>query len=216
MNPRIRVLIADDHPFMLSGICAAIDAENDMEVVATAEDGVEALSAFRRHKPDVSLIDIRMPKLGGLELIGAIRSLEGNARIIVLTTSACDAQVERAFRLGAMGYLLKHMVRPCLLQTIREVHAGKMVVPQEIAQLLATFALQAPLSPREVQILGKVSAGLSNKAIADSLQISEHTVKSYLKVILQKLDANDRTHAVTIAVQRGFLDLPVHGSKPSG
>jgi DNA-binding NarL/FixJ family response regulator len=215
MDPIIKVLIADDHPFMLSGICAEINAESDMEVIATAGDGVDALAAFQRNKPDISLVDIRMPKLGGLELIGAIRALDPSARVIVFTTSALDAQIERAFRLGAMGYLLKHMLRGDLLQTIRKVHAGNMVVPQEISQLLATFALQAQLTPREVQILGKVSAGLSNKDIADSLRISEHTVKSYLKVILQKLDANDRTHAVTIAVQRGFLDLPVNGSRAS-
>jgi len=136
-----------------------------------------------------------------------LRKQDPNARIIVLTTSSADAQIERAFRLGARAYLLKHMLREDLIDTIREVHAGKLIVPKEIAQVLSSFDVEQRLTPREIQILGWVAKGLSNKDIGNELRITEHTVKSYLKVILQKLNANDRTHAVTIAAQRGYLEI---------
>lgn len=203
----IRVLVVDDHPLLLSGICAEIESESDMVVVATARDGDEGLRQFERHRPDVALVDIRMPKMTGIELISAIRTRDSSARTIVLTTTTADAQIEAAFRQGARAYLLKHMLRDDLINTIRDVYAGRLIVPKEVARLLSAFDVEQRLTPREVQILSKVAKGLSNRDIAESLRISEHTVKSYLKVILQKLDANDRTHAVTIAVQRGFLDL---------
>lgn len=204
---RIRVMVVDDHPFLLSGICTEIESEEDMTVVATARDGEEGLRQYEKHRPDVALVDIRMPKLNGIDLISALRTRDRDARIVILTTSSADAQIERAFRLGARAYLLKHMLRDELIGTIRDVYAGRLIVPQEVARLLSAFDAEQRLTPREVQILGKVAKGLSNRDIADSLRISEHTVKSYLKVILQKLDANDRTHAVMIAVQRGFLDI---------
>jgi DNA-binding NarL/FixJ family response regulator len=178
-----------------------------MTVVATARDGEEGLRQYGKCRPDIALIDIRMPKMSGIDLISAIRRSDAEARVIILTTSAADAQIERAFKLGARAYLLKHMLRDELISTIRDVHAGRLIVPREVARLLAAFDADQRLTPREVQILAKVSRGLSNRDIANDLRISEHTVKSYLKVILQKLGANDRTHAVTIAVQRGFLDI---------
>lgn len=213
MTQNIRVMVVDDHPFLLSGICAEIETESDMSIVATSRDGVDGLQRYEQCKPDVMLVDIRMPKMGGLELISAVRNRDANAKIIILTTSTADAQIERAFRAGAKAYLLKHMLRDELISTIRAVYAGKLIVPKEVARLLAAFNMDQRLTPREVQILSKVANGLSNRDIADSLTISEHTVKSYLKVILQKLEANDRTHAVTIAVQRGFLDIdPLDGT----
>ncbi len=207
MNEKIKIMIVDDHPFLLSGISAEVESEDDMTVVATARDGIEGLRRYEQSRPDIALVDIRMPKLNGLELISALRKYDPNARIIMLTTSSADAQIERAFRLGARAYLLKHMLRDDLIETIREVHAGKLIVPNEVARLLSNFDIDQRLTPREIQILGKVAKGLSNRNIADELHISEHTVKGYLKEILQKLSANDRTHAVTIAVQRGYLDL---------
>jgi DNA-binding NarL/FixJ family response regulator len=207
MIDRIRVLVVDDHPFLLSGICAEIESEEDMTVVATARDGQEGLRQYEKHRPDVALVDIRMPKMTGIELISALRTRDSDARIIVLTTTTADAQIEAAFRQGARAYLLKHMLRDDLISTIRAVYVGQLIVPKEVARLLSAFDADQRLTPREVQILSKVAKGFSNKDIADDLRISEHTVKSYLKVILQKLNANDRTHAVTIAVQRGFLDL---------
>jgi DNA-binding NarL/FixJ family response regulator len=207
MSAKIRVMIVDDHPFLLSGISAEIGSENDMTVVATARDGTEALKLYQEVRPDLALVDIRMPKMNGLDFISALRRFDPEARVIMLTTSSADAQIERAFRLGARAYLLKHMLRNDLISTIREVHQGKLIVPKEVARLLAVFNLEQRLTPKEVQILGKVAQGLSNRDIAEELHISEHTVKGYLKVVLQKLDANDRTHAVTIAVQRGFLDI---------
>lgn len=207
MNEKIKIMIVDDHPFLLSGISAEVESEDDITVVATARDGIEGLRRYEQSRPDIALVDIRMPKLNGLELISALRKYDPNARIIMLTTSSADAQIERAFRLGARAYLLKHMLRDDLIETIREVHAGKLIVPNEVARLLSNFDIDQRLTPREIQILGKVAKGLSNRNIADELHISEHTVKGYLKEILQKLSANDRTHAVTIAVQRGYLDL---------
>ena len=207
MSKGIRVLVADDHPLMRSGIAAEINAEPDMSVIASAEDGEEALALFRVHRPDVSLIDLRMPKMNGIELLSAIRADFPLARLIVLTTSAGDVHAVRAFRLGAAGYLLKHMLRGDLITTIRDVHEGRRRVPNEIAQLLAQHAMDNQMTPREIEVLSKVALGKSNKMIGVELSISEHTVKAHLKTILSKLGASDRTHAVTIATQRGFLDF---------
>ena len=207
MSDQIRILVADDHPLMRSGIAAEINAEPDMSVVASAGDGEEALSLFRNCRPDVALIDLRMPKMNGLDLLSAIRADFPTARIIILTTSSGDAHAIRAFRLGAVGYLLKHMLRGDLISTIREIHAGKRRVPDEVAQLLAQHAMEEQMTPREIDVLSKVALGRSNKIIGHELSISEHTVKAHLKTILSKLGASDRTHAVTIAAQRGFLDM---------
>jgi len=207
MNEIIRILIADDHPLMRSGIAAEISAEADMSVIAEAQDGAEALALFRQHKPDVSLIDLRMPRMGGLELISTIRAESPTARIVVLTTAMGDVSALRAFRFGAAGYLLKHMLRTELIETIRDVHRGKRRIPDEIARLLAQHALEEQMTRREIEVLSNVARGLSNKQIASELFISEYTVKAHLKTILTKLDANDRTHAVMIAMQRGFLEL---------
>ncbi len=206
MSGQIRILVADDHPLMRSGIAAEINAEPDMSVVASAGDGEEALSLFRLHRPDIALIDLRMPRMNGLDLISAIRTDFPAARIIILTTASGDVHAIRAFRLGASGYLLKHMLRGDLITTIREIHAGKRRVPNEVAQLLAQHAMEEQMTPREIDVLSKVALGRSNKIIGHELSISEHTVKAHLKAILSKLGASDRTHAVTIATRRGFLD----------
>lgn len=207
MSDRIRILVADDHPLMRSGIAAEINAEADMSVVALAGDGEEALSLFRAHRPDVSLIDLRMPKMNGLDLLSAIRTDFPAARIIILTTSSGDVHAIRAFRMGAVGYLLKHMLRGDLIATIRDIHVGKRRIPDEVAQLLAQHAMEEQMTPREIDVLSKVALGRSNKIIGHELSISEHTVKAHLKTILSKLGASDRTHAVTIATRRGFLDM---------
>ncbi len=206
MTEPIRILIADDHPLMRAGISAEINAESDMRVVAGASNGVEALSLYREHRPDVSLVDLRMPIMNGLDLIAEIRSLHPPARIVVLTTSAADVHAVKAFRAGASGYLLKHMLRGDLIETIRAVHRGVRKIPAEIAQLLAEHALDEALTSREIEVVERVGRGLSNKQIGASLFISEYTVKGHLKTIMSKLNASDRTHAVMIAVQRGFIE----------
>ncbi|MFT4112624.1 response regulator [Silvibacterium sp.] len=207
MDRKIRILIVDDHPLMRSGISVEINAEPDMEVVAAAEDGLEALELFRRHRPEVSLIDLRMPKMNGLDLITTIRADCPVAKMIVLTSSAGDVHALRALRAGAVGYLLKHMLRDELISTIRDVHNGKRRIPDDIAQLVAKNAIEGQMTPREIEVLNQVAKGHSNKQISAFLFISEYTVKDHIKTILAKLGAQDRTHAVAIAVQRGFIDL---------
>jgi DNA-binding NarL/FixJ family response regulator len=206
MSGPVRILIAEDHPLMRSGIIAEISAEPDLEVIAIAEDGEQALELFRIHRPDISLIDIRLPKLNGLKVIEAIRQDCPTARIIVLTTAGGDVHAVRAFRAGAASYLLKHMLRDELIHAIREVHAGRRRIPPEVARIMAENTFNDAMTARETEVLGRVAEGLSNKEIASRLFISEYTVKAHLKTILQKLGANDRTHAVMIALQRGFLD----------
>lgn len=203
----IRVMAVDDHPLMTAGICGEINAQPDMHVVAEARDGDEALALFRQHRPDVTLMDIRMPKMDGIAAISAIREESPQARIIVLTTAVGDVQAVRAFKAGAVGYLLKNLLRTELVETIRLVHRGHKRIPAEIAQQIAEHAADDSITARELDVLRGVASGNSNKIIAADLNISEHTVKNHLKNILAKLAANDRTHAVTIAVKRGFLDL---------
>ena len=207
MSPMIRILVVDDHPLMRAGITAEIDVEEDMQVVASAQNGAEALALFRTHSPDVSLIDLRMPILDGMSLIKSIRTEQPTARIIVLTTSAGDVHIVKAFRAGASGYLLKHMLSSQLIHTIRSVHNGERIIPEEIARLLAENALSETVTPREIEVLARVSRGFSNREIAAELFISEYTVKAHVKTIMIKLGANDRTHAVMLAMQRGFLDM---------
>lgn len=203
----IRVLTVDDHPLLRDGIAAVFHAQEDMTLVGQASNGREAIESFRSLRPDVTLMDLRMPDMSGIEAIAAIRAEFPNARIIVLTTYAGDAQAAAALKAGAAGYLLKNMVRKELLETIRVVHAGKRRVPPEIATEIAEHFADDVLTEREIQILKRVAAGKSNKLIAAELDISEGTVKTHMKSILPKLDASDRTHAVTIALKRGILDL---------
>jgi DNA-binding NarL/FixJ family response regulator len=203
---KIRVLTVDDHPLMRRGIAGEINEQPDMRVVAEAVDGKEAVAVFRTHLPDVTLMDLRMPNASGLEAMIEIRKEFPDARFIVLTTAAGDIQVVRAFEAGARGYLLKNLLRTELLDTIRAVHAGRKKVPPEVAQLLAEHFTEDELTAREVEILQGIAKGNSNKIVADHLKISENTVKNHVKSILSKLGANDRTHAVVIALQRGIIE----------
>jgi DNA-binding NarL/FixJ family response regulator len=203
----IRIMAVDDHPLMMAGIAGEINAQPDMRVVAEASDGDEALVLFRKHHPDVTLMDIRMPKVNGIAAIAAIRQEFPRARIVVLTTATGDIQAVRAFRAGAVGYLLKNLLRTELVETIRLVHSGHKRIPPEIAQQIAEHAADDFLTDRELDVLRRVAKGNSNKIIASDLNISEHTVKNHLKSILSKLDASDRTHAVMIALKRGFLEM---------
>jgi len=203
----IRILTVDDHPLLQEGIAAVLDGQQDMKLVAQASNGRDALECFRRHRPDITLMDLRMPDMNGIEAIAAIRAEFPNARIIVLTTYTGDAQAAAALKAGAAGYLLKNMVRKELVETIRVVHAGKRRVPPEIATEIAEHVADDALTERELDVLRRVAAGKSNKLIAAELDISEETVKTHMKSILPKLEAADRTHAVMIALKRGILDL---------
>jgi DNA-binding NarL/FixJ family response regulator len=178
-----------------------------MRVVAQASDGDEAVAAFPKYRPDVTLMDIRMPKVNGIAAIASIREQFPNARIVVLTSSAGDVQAVRAFKAGAVGYLLKNLLRTELVETIRLVHGGHKRIPPEIAQEIAEHAGDDSITTRELDVLRAVANGNSNKIIASDLHISEHTVKNHLKSILSKLNASDRTHAVMIALKRGFLEM---------
>jgi DNA-binding NarL/FixJ family response regulator len=203
----IRILTVDDHPLLRDGIAAVFEGQDDMALVGQASNGREAIECFRRLQPDVTLMDLRMPDMNGIEAIAAIRAEFPNARIIVLTTYAGDVQAAAALKAGAVGYLLKNLVRKELIETIRVVHAGKRRILPEIATEIAEHFADDSLTEREVQILQRVAAGKSNKLIAAELAISEGTVKTHMKSILPKLDASDRTHAVMIALKRGILDL---------
>jgi DNA-binding NarL/FixJ family response regulator len=203
----IRILTVDDHPLLREGIAAVFEAQDDMTLVGQASNGREAIEGFRRLRPDITLMDLRMPDMSGIEAIAAIRAEFPNARIIVLTTYAGDAQAAAALKAGAAGYLLKSLVRKELLDTIRAVHGGKRRVPPEIATEIAEHVADDALTGREIEVLRRVAAGKSNKLIAAELDISEGTVKTHMKSILPKLDASGRTHAVMIALKRGILDL---------
>jgi DNA-binding NarL/FixJ family response regulator len=206
VTKKIKVLAVDDHPLLREGIAAVLSGEEDIELAAQATSGQEAIQLFRVHRPDVTLMDLQMPEMNGIEAITAIRSEFPAARFIVLTTYQGDVQALRALRAGAAGYLLKNMLRKELLDTIRTVHAGKRRIPPEIAAELADHVTDDALSDREVDVLRMVATGNANKVIASRLNVSEATVKGHMKSILSKLGANDRTHAVTIATKRGFLD----------
>ena len=206
-KPRIRVLTVDDHPLLREGIAAVLGRQPDMRLVAEATNGQEAVQRFREHRPDVTLMDLQMPEMGGIAAITAIRAEFPGARIVVLTTYRGDVQALGAFRAGACGYLLKSMLRKELVETIRVVHAGRRRIPLEIAAELAEHVTGDALTAREIEILKCAAAGSANKAIASQLGISEDTVKAHMKSVLAKLDANDRTHAVTIALKRGIFEL---------
>ena len=203
----IKVLSVDDHPLLREGIAALVNAESDMKLTAEATNGQEAIETFRLHRPDITLMDLQMPALNGIDAIIGIRSEFPNARIIVLTTYAGDVQVLRALKAGARGFILKGHVRRELLDTIRAVHAGQKRIPPEVAAQLAEHCAEDDLSPREVGVLRLIAAGNANKEIAAQLAISEETVKSHVTNILAKLGANDRTHAVTLALRRGLIEL---------
>jgi DNA-binding NarL/FixJ family response regulator len=203
----IRILTVDDHPLLREGIAAVIEGQPDMRLVGEATNGLEALEAFRACRPDVTLMDLQMPGMGGVEAIAAIHREFPTARIVVLTTYQGDVQAVRAFKAGACGYLLKSMLRRELLDTIRGVHEGRRRIPPEIANEIAEHAADEALTPREVEVLRQVASGNGNKRIATQLAISEETVKAHMKNILAKLAANDRTHAVTIALKRGIIEI---------
>jgi DNA-binding NarL/FixJ family response regulator len=203
---RIRILIVDDHPLILEGIASVLQRQPDMELVGEASDGYQAIEAFAKFRPDVSLIDLQMPGMNGVDTIIAILEKWPGARCVVLTTYAGDVQATRALKAGAKGYLLKSMLRKDLVDTIRTVHSGKSRIPAEIATELASHLSSDALSAREIEVLRMVGEGCSNKIVADHLKISEDTVKGHMRSILSKLNANDRTHAVMIAVKRGFIE----------
>ena len=203
----IRLLTVDDHALLREGIAAVLEGQPDMKLVGQASNGREAIESFRSLRPDVTLMDLRMPDMSGMDAILAIRAECPQARIVVLTTYAGDAQAAAALKAGAVGYLLKNLVRRELIDTIRAVHAGKRRVPPEIATEIAEHVADDALTERELEVLRRVAAGKSNKAIAAELDISEGTVKTHMKSVLPKLDASDRTHAVMIALKRGILDL---------
>jgi DNA-binding NarL/FixJ family response regulator len=204
---RITVLIADDHMLLREGIAAVIQGESDMSVVAEASNGLEAVERYREYRPDVTLMDLLMPQMDGPAAVEAIRAEFPEARIVILTTYRGDAQALRALKAGASGYLLKSLIRTELLESIRSVHAGRRRIPPEIAAELAEHAADEALSDRELRVLTCVASGNSNREVAEQLSESEETVKAHMKNILSKLRAKDRTHAVTIALKRGIIQV---------
>jgi DNA-binding NarL/FixJ family response regulator len=204
---QIRIMSVEDHPVFRQGLATILETEADMLLVAQAANGVEAIAEFRRHKPDVTLMDLRLPGANGTDILIAIRGEFPDARIIMLSSSDSDGEIQRALRSGASGYVLKSMPQDKLLEVIRSVHAGKRQVPAEVAALLAEHLGEEDLTPRELQVLQLIRDGSKNKQIADQLSISENTVNFHIKNIVDKLGANDRTHAVTIALRRGLLQI---------
>jgi DNA-binding NarL/FixJ family response regulator len=202
---QIKILTVDDHPLLRQGIAAVIQGEKDMLIVGEASNGREAIQMFRSHRPDVTLMDLQMPDVNGIDAIVTIRQEYPQARIIVLTTYEGDALARRALKAGVVGYILKDMIRTELLEAVRSVYAGNKYIPEKIAAELAEHYAQDDLSEREIEVLREVARGTPNKIIASHLSITEATVKAHMQNILVKLGASDRTHAVSIATARGFL-----------
>jgi len=203
----IRVLSVDDHPILREGIAAFINSQPDMQVVAQASNGHEAVECFNRHRPDITLMDLRLPDTNGIDAVIALRTHFPDARIIILTTFDCDAEIQRALAAGARSYILKTMPPQEMAEVIRRVHAGRKFIPPDVAAHLADHLGDEPLTDRELEVLRLVMDGNSNRDIAETLFISEETVKAHLKHILQKLGASDRTQAVAIGVRRGIIQL---------
>jgi DNA-binding NarL/FixJ family response regulator len=204
---KIRLLVVDDHPLLRQGIAALVADQPDMSLVAEASNGREAIQQFRAHRPDVTLMDLQMPEINGIDAMIAIRGEFPEARIIVLTTYGGDVQVLRAMKAGARAYLLKNLLHKELLESIRAVHAGKRTLSPEASYQLADHATDDALTPAEIAVLRLIAAGNANKEIADQLSITEDTVKGRVKSILSKLGANDRTHAAVIGLKRGIIQF---------
>ena len=205
----IRILVADDHPIVREGVAGLVGGQPDMSVVAQASNGREAVQQFRKHHPDVVLMDLQMPEMNGLDSLIAIRGEFPEARIIVLTTYSGDVQILRAIKAGARGYLLKSALHKELLETIRAVHGGRNMLSNEVAYEIAQHATDDVLTPAEVRVLRLVAEGYANKEIAAQLALSEETVKGQVRNILSKLGTNDRTHAAMIGVKRGIIELKI-------
>ena len=203
----IRILVVDDHPIVRQGVAGLVAGQPDMSIVGQASNGREAIQQFRAHRPDVVLMDLQMPEMNGLDALMAIRDEAPDARIIVLTTYAGDAQVLRAIKAGARGYLLKSALHRELLETIRAVHAGKKSLSAEVSYELAEHATDDALTPAEVRVLRLIAEGNANKEIAEQLSVSEETVKGQVRNILSKLGAKDRTHAAMIGLKRGIIEV---------
>jgi DNA-binding NarL/FixJ family response regulator len=204
---RIRILAVDDHPVVREGIAGLVGVQPDMVLVGEASNGREAIQQFRMHHPDITLMDLQMPEMNGLDALIAIRNEFPDAKVIVLTTYAGDVQILRALKAGAQAYLLKNTLHKELLETIRAVHAGKKTLSPEVSYQVAEHAADDSLTPAEIAVLRLIAAGNANKQIADQLSITEETVKSRVKNILSKLGANDRTHAAMIGLRRGIIEL---------
>jgi two-component system, NarL family, response regulator len=206
-SAQIRILAVDDHVLVREGIAVLLSTEPDMALVAEASNGREAIQQFRAHRPDITLMDLQMPEMNGLDAIISIRGESPEAKIIVLTTYKGDVQILRALKAGARGYLLKNTIHKELPETIRAVHAGKKALSTEASYEIAEHATDDALTPAEISVLRLIAAGKANKQIADQLKITEETVKSRVKSILSKLGANDRTHAAMIGMKRGIIEL---------